>query len=254
MRCYLISCNYNRFHRVLLCEPTHPAANVLPPACFHIPLVIFCSTIFSLHKQCLQSESALIKGTNLSRSNQVAALASAADNSRLFDQKYIILGRLPACLDGFVWGQEIGEVIAPFWCSSPLLRLLAGKMKATPVRRENTPNELSGACWVQREQPAPISPLNLYTLPVHNGTEDIVNFSFLCPCRSWWNETLAEIVCRCNWGQLQKHPSLSSLFSNLGSNNMVFPAMKRKANVWASVRTPSPPLLSNPSLAAKGIF
>lgn len=119
--CYLISSNYNRFHCVLFCKPTYPAAKVLPPACFRIPLVIFCSTIFSLHKQCLQSESCLIKGTNLSRSNQVAALASAADNSRLFDQKYIILGRLPACLDGFVWGQEIGEVIAPFWCSSPQL-------------------------------------------------------------------------------------------------------------------------------------
>lgn len=64
--------------------------------CFHITVGRFCSAIFSLHKQCLQSESALIKGTNLSRSNQVAALAQAADNSRLFDQKYIIFSRLPA--------------------------------------------------------------------------------------------------------------------------------------------------------------
>lgn len=51
---------------------------------------------FPLHKQRLQSEAALIKGTNLSRSNQVAVLARAADNCRLFDQKYIIFSMLPA--------------------------------------------------------------------------------------------------------------------------------------------------------------
>lgn len=67
-----------------------------PDACFHITLGDFTLAVFSLHKQCLQSESALIKGTNLSRSNQVAVLGRAADNSRLFDQKYIIFSRLPA--------------------------------------------------------------------------------------------------------------------------------------------------------------
>ncbi len=67
-----------------------------PNACFHITPGRFRSAVFSLHKQCLQSESALIKGTNLSRSNQVAVLGRAADNSRLFDQKYIIFSRLPA--------------------------------------------------------------------------------------------------------------------------------------------------------------
>ncbi|TNN80174.1 hypothetical protein EYF80_009499 [Liparis tanakae] len=67
--------------------------------CIHFPL-----------RSCLQSESALIKGTNLSRSNQVAVLAGAADNSRRFDQKYIIFSSLPACLDAFVWGQELQEV------------------------------------------------------------------------------------------------------------------------------------------------
>ena len=60
-----------------------------------------------------------------------------------------------ACLDAFVWGQEIGEVIAPSWCSSSLLRLLAGKMKATPIISENTPNELSWDSGVQLEPPPP---------------------------------------------------------------------------------------------------
>lgn len=35
----------------------------------------------SVHKQSLQSEYSLIKGTNLSLSNQVAELAGVADNS-----------------------------------------------------------------------------------------------------------------------------------------------------------------------------
>lgn len=98
LQCYLISGNYNRYHPVLLCEPTYPEAVLFlaQPVCFHITLGRFRSAVFSLHKQCLQSDPALIKGTNLSRSNQVAVLAWAADNSRLFDQKYIIFSRLPA--------------------------------------------------------------------------------------------------------------------------------------------------------------
>lgn len=119
----------------------------------------FLPAIFSLHKQCLQSESALIKGTNLSRSNQVASLGQAADNFRLFDQKYIIFSRA-ASLDAFVWGQEIGEVIAPCWCSSSPLRLLAGEMKASPIISENTPNELRPSLLgTARATYAPVSSL-----------------------------------------------------------------------------------------------
>lgn len=86
-----------------------------------------------------------------------------------------------ACLDAFVWGQEIGEVIAPSWCSSSLLRLLAGKMKATPIISENTPNELSCACGVQPEPPTPyIITKSLYAVYAW-WYKDIVNFSFLVP-------------------------------------------------------------------------
>lgn len=73
-----------------------PKLKSFPQLNFHITLGRFCSAFFSLHKQRLQSKTALIKGTNLSRSNQVAALGQAADNSGLFDQKYIIFSRLPA--------------------------------------------------------------------------------------------------------------------------------------------------------------
>lgn len=81
------------------CANQHiPELKSFPQPGFHAALgrFFFCSAVFSLHKQCLQSESALIKGTNLSRSNQVAALGRAADNSGLFDQKYIIFSRLAA--------------------------------------------------------------------------------------------------------------------------------------------------------------
>ena len=164
-----------------------------------------------------------------------------------------------ACLDAFVWGQEIGEVIAPSWCSSSLLRLLAGKMKATPIISENTPNELSWASGVQARAttPSTISSLNLYTLSMHDGTKDIVNFSFLYPCLSGRNETLLEIVCQCNWGHVQKHRSPFSQFSNRSSNNMVFSVKgKEKWMSGPSKRTSfaPPPLLSTPWLWAKAIF
>lgn len=136
-----------------------PELNSLLQPNFLITQGIFLPAIFSLHKQCLQSESALIKGTNLSRSNQVASLGRAADNFRLFDQKYIIFSRA-ACLDAFVWGQEIGEVIAPCWCSSSPLCLLAGKMKASPIISENTPNELKPTLLgTARATYAPVSSL-----------------------------------------------------------------------------------------------
>lgn len=77
---------------------------------------------------------------------------------------------------------------------------------------------------------------------MHNDTEDIVNFSFLFPCLSWWNETLVQIVCQCNWGHTQKHQSSSSQFSSRSSNNMVLSARKRKVNVWASKHTSVAPL------------
>ena len=98
---------------------------------------------------------------------------------------------------------------------------------------------------------------------MHDGTKDIVNFSFLFPCLSRWNETLVEIVRQCNWGHIQKHRSPSSQFSNCSSNNMGLSAKgKRKVNVWASQHTtslpspplPSPPLLSTPPLWAKAHF
>lgn len=92
------------------------------------------------------------------------------------------------------------------------------------------------------EPPPSITSLNLYKLPVHNDTEDIVNFSFLFPCLSWWNETLVQIVCQCNWGHTQKHQSPSSQFSSRSSNNMVLLARKRKVNVWASKHTSVAPL------------
>lgn len=155
-----------------------PELKSLPEPNFLITPARFLPAIFSLHKQCLQSESALIKGTNLSRSNRVAALGRAADNSGLFDQKYIIFSGA-ACLDAFVWGQEIGEVIAPCWCSPSLLRLLAGEMKATPIISENTPNELSRVCWVQLEPPTPQCRHN--SLSMHNSTKDTVNSSSFLP-------------------------------------------------------------------------
>lgn len=82
---------------VCYCSSRHiPKLKSFPQPVSTYHWLYFALAIFSLHKQHLQSESALIKGTNLSRSNQVAALASAADNSGLFDQKYIIFRRLPA--------------------------------------------------------------------------------------------------------------------------------------------------------------
>lgn len=154
-----------------------------------------------------------------------------------------------ACLDAFVWGQEIGEVIAPSWCSSSLLRLLAGKMKATPIISENTPNELSWASGVQLEPPPlPISSLNLYTLSMHDGTKRYCQFLFSLPRLSWWNETLVEIVCQSNWGHIQKHRSPSSQFGNCSSNNMVFSARKKKSEclgLWAHLLR-SPPLCFQP--------
>lgn len=148
-----------------------------------------------------------------------------------------------ACLDAFVWGQEIGEVIAPCWCSSSLLRLLAGKMKATPIISENTPNELSWASPVQLEPPPPyIITKSLYTV------------------YAWWYKRYCQFFfslrpsffVKWDFGwdsvpvQLGSHPKASvSLLQYLVTAVLITWSSrqgKRKVNVWASKHTSFAPL------------
>lgn len=53
----------------------------LSPSAHNVRVFPLLLQSLSVHKQSLQSEYSLIKGTNLSPSNQVAELAVAADNS-----------------------------------------------------------------------------------------------------------------------------------------------------------------------------
>lgn len=140
-------------------------------------------------------------------------------------------------------------MIAPSWCSSSLLRLLAGKMKATPIISENTPNEPSRACWVQPEPPTP----------------RIIAKSLCAVCARWYKRycqvfffsfSLSSPVFLTEMGlspsdvvpkQLRSHlNALVSIPANLVSADRIQRSplgvgkkenKKKKVNVWASKQT-----------------
>lgn len=162
-----------------------------------------------------------------------------------------------ACLDAFVWGQEIGEVIAPSWCSSSLHRLLADKMKATPIISENTPDELSWASGGASEEPPP--------------TPRIITRSPFC-VYAWWYKKILSISLslflqsemRLWLTQCAGAIEVTSKSIGLPPPNLVTAVLitwsclpeKKKSECpgLRAHRLRSPPLLSTPRLRAEAIF
>jgi hypothetical protein len=188
--------------------------------------------VFSLHKQSLQSEPSLIKGTNLSRSNQVAELARAADNSRLFDHKYIIFSS-PAwfCLRPGNGGGSDRSLLVLF-LAAPLGR----QDESYPNYKWKYPH------WTNPSQGVRMAITQLYRRWISieclwmRRYKDIVDFFFffsvLSSFLSLWNETCWDSVPV----QLRSHPKADDSllqFSNPGSNNTRLLGEK-----WISVPCP----------------
>lgn len=163
-----------------------------------------------MHKQSLQSELSLFKGTNLSRSNQVAELAGAADNRRLFDHRYIIFSS-PARL-GFVWGQEMegggnDRSLLVLFLAAPLGR----QDESYPNYKWKYPH------WTNPSQGVRMATTQLYHRWISieclwmRRYKDIVDFFFsMSSLHSSLSEMRrVEIVCQCNWGHIRKQTTPS---------------------------------------------